>query len=105
MFAAVVDPEKPGGKPIVHSQVLSWEAVDDEAGCLEDEDDLTDEVEPGVDDCDVGETILTDKYGTLFFRSSDVRIYNQPECGCSTVLKAGSTESLQIPAGFCKRSG
>ena len=126
VFAAVADPEEQSGKPIVHGQVLSWEAVDDEAGCLEDEDDLAYEVEPGVDDCDDGETISTDKCGTLSFRSfetltlnggrstlstksrlsrfkgdafgvsSDVRIYNQPECGCSTVLKAGSTETLKV---------
>ena len=32
VFAAVADPEEQSGKPIVHGQVLSWEAVDDEAG-------------------------------------------------------------------------
>ena len=34
--------------------------------------------------------------GDAFGVSSDVRIYNQPECGCSTVLKAGSTETLKV---------
>ena len=127
VFAAVAHLEEQSGKPIVHGQVLSWEAVDDEAGCLDDEDDLADEVEPGVDDCDVEETISTDKYGTLSFRSFetlalnggrstlsaksrlsrfmgdafrvyfDARIlYNQPECGCSTVLKAGNTVTLKV---------
>ncbi len=126
VFATVADLEEQSGKPIVHGQVLFWEAVDYEAGCLEDEEDLADEVEPGVDDCDVEETISTYKYGTLSFRSfetltlnggrstlsaksrlsrfkgdafgvySDARIYNQPECGCSTVLKAGNTVTLKV---------